>query len=144
MAGPYAVDASFLLNAFITSETGSEVSREVLSRLQSQAVPLVAPALLLPETAAAISRGGNSAEYGRQFASHIQRLPHLILVPLDLILAQQAVNIAANHRLRGSDAVYAAVAEQFACPLITLDREQHDRVAKVMQTYYPVELLNSF
>jgi predicted nucleic acid-binding protein len=52
------------------------------------------------------------------------------------------VNIAANHRQRGSDAVYAAVAERFACPLVTLDREQHDRVADMLQTYYPADLLN--
>ena len=144
MPGPFAVDSSFLLNAFIASEPGSQVSQEVLSRLQSQAVPLVAPALLLPEAAAAISHGQNNPEYGRQFAFNLQHLPHLVLVPLDLTLAQQAVNIAANHRLRGSDAVYAAVAERFACPLVTLDREQHDQVAEVLQTYYPAELRNYF
>lgn len=143
MAGPFAVDASFLLNAFLSGEAGSQVSQDLLVRLQSQAVPLVAPTLLLPETAAAIGRGQNNPEYGRQFAVNLQRLPHLILVPLDLILAQQAVNISANYRLRGSDAVYAAVAIRFACPLITLDREQHDRVADVLQTCYPAELLGS-
>jgi predicted nucleic acid-binding protein len=143
MPGPFAVDASFFLNAFIASETGSEVSKELLVWLQSQAVPLVAPTLLLPETAAAISRGQNNPEYGHQFATNLQRLPHLVLVPLDLTLAQQALNIAAYHRLRGSDAVYTAVAGRFACPLITLDREQHDRVADVLQTYFPAELLSS-
>jgi predicted nucleic acid-binding protein len=86
--------------------------------------------------------GQNSPEYGRQFAFNLQHRPDLVLVPLDLTLARQVSNITANHRLRGSDAVYAAVAERFACPLITLDREQHDRVADVLQTYYPVELLS--
>ena len=137
MPGPFAIDASVFLNAFNPSESGSEMSKEILARLQSQAVPMIAPVLLLPETAAAISRGQNNPELARQ------RLPHLVLIPLDQVLTQQSLDIAAIHRLRGSDAVYAAVAQRFACPLITLDREQHDRAASVLQTYYPSELLSS-
>lgn len=142
MVGPLAIDASVFLNAFNPSESGSEISKEMLARLQSQAIPMIAPILLLPETAAAISRGQNNPELARQFATTLQRLPHLVLVPLDQTLAQQSMDIAAFHRLRSSDAVYAAAAQRFACPLITLDREQHDRVASVLPTYYPVELLN--
>jgi len=41
-------------------------------------------------------------------------LSYLVLIPLDQFLAQQALNIAATHRLRGIDAVYAAVAQRFA------------------------------
>lgn len=143
MPGPFVIDASVFLNAFNPLESGSVSSQEVLSRLQSQAVPMVAPVLLLPETAAAIRRGLNHPELARQFAVTLQRLPHLVLIPVDQILAQQALDIAVTHRLRGSDSVYAAVAQRFACPLITLDREQHDRVAGALQTYYPAELLPS-
>jgi len=143
MPGPFTIDASVFLNAFNPGVSGSEISKEVLARLQSQAVPLIAPTLLLPETSAAISRGQGNPELARQFASTLYRLPHLVLIPLDHILAQQALDIAALHRMRGSDAVYAAVAQRFACPLVTLDREQHDRVASVLQTYYPADLLPS-
>jgi predicted nucleic acid-binding protein len=141
--GPFAVDASVFLNAFIQTETGSDTSREMLARLKSQAIPIVTPVLLLPETAAAISQGQNNPELARQFAGALQRLAHLFLIPLDQILAGQALELAATHRLRGSDAVYAAVAQRFACPLVTLDREQHDRVAGALQTFYPAELLSS-
>lgn len=143
MPGPFTIDASVFLNAFNPVESGSEISKEMLAQLQSKAVPLIAPTLLLPETAAAISRGQNNPDLARQFATTLQRLPNLVLIPLDQILAQQAVDIAALHRLRGSDAVYAAVAQRFACPLVTLDQEQHDRVASVLLTYYPGELLSA-
>jgi predicted nucleic acid-binding protein len=141
--GPFAIDASVFLNAFNPLEGGSKTSKEMLARLQSEAIPMVAPVLLLPETAAAISRGQNNPKLAREFSVTLQHLPHLILIPLDDVLAHQALDIAALHRLRGSDAVYASVAHRFACPLITLDREQHDRVANVLQTYYPVDLLRS-
>jgi predicted nucleic acid-binding protein len=73
----------------------------------------------------------------------LQRLPHLVLIPLENILAQQALDIAAMYRLRGSDAVYAAVAQRFACPLVTLDREQHERAANLLKTFTPEELLRT-
>ena len=37
------------------------------------------------------------------------------------------------------DAVYAAVAYRFGATLVTLDREQHDRVAGFVHTRYPSE-----
>ena len=142
MPGPFTVDASVFLNAFNPAEQGSETSRKMLSRLQALAIPLIAPTLLLPETAAVISRGQNNPELARRFAVALIRLPHLILVPLDIILAQQALEIAARYRLLGSDAVYVAVSQRFACPLLTLDHEQHDRAAAVLKTFYPTEILS--
>ncbi len=124
MPGPFVIDASVFLNAFNPTETGSQVSKEMLARLQVQAVPLIAPTLLLPEVAAALSR-----------------LPNLVLVSLDQMLAQQALDIAALYRLRGNDAVYAAVAQRFACHLVALDHQQHDRLAVLLKTHYPEELL---
>ena len=141
MPGPYAIDASVFINAFNPLEIGHNASQAVLTRLQSQSIPLISPTLLLPETAAAISRGQDNTELARRFALTLSRLPHLVLIPLDIQLAQQALDVAARYRLRGSDAVYAAAALRFACPLVTLDQEQHDRVAAVLKTYYPFEVL---
>jgi predicted nucleic acid-binding protein len=64
-----------------------------------------------------------------------------MLVSLDTQLAHQASYVAAEHSLRGSDAVYAAVALQFGTTLITLDQEQHQRVATVLVTRTPAEAL---
>ena len=72
-----------------------------------------------------------------------QPIPYLILVPLDSTLAQQAAEVAAQHRLRGSDAVYAAVALRFGSPLVTLDREQRERIAKVLVTSTPADVLKT-
>jgi predicted nucleic acid-binding protein len=141
MPGPFVVDASVFLNAFNPKEEGYETSNQMLSLLQDKAVPLIAPTLLLPEVAAAIRRGQNDPGLARKFATRLSQLPHLVLVSLDLLLAQQALDAAALYSLRGSDAVYVAVALRFACPLVTLDREQHDRVAPAIKTFYPAEIL---
>lgn len=90
---------------------------------------------------AAIRRGRGDETLARRFAAALTRLPELILVPLDTQLGQQAADVAAQHSLRGSDAVYAAVALRFGSILVTLDQEQHQRVAGVIATRTPSEAL---
>ena len=141
MASIYTVDVSVFLNGFNPYEPGHEVSRRFLEYLREQALPLIEPMLLLPEVAAAVSRGRQDADLARRFAGALRRLPHLLLIPLDETLAQQAVALTADHRLRGSDAVYAAVALRFGSTLVTLDREQRERVADVIPTRLPAEAL---
>ena len=84
------IDASVFLNAFNPGEAGHETSKEMLTRLQANGVPLIAPTLLLPEITAAIRRGQDNPNLARQFATALTHLPHLTLVPLDQLLAQQA------------------------------------------------------
>jgi len=141
MATTYTVDASVFLNGFNPYEAGHEESRRLLARMQDEAVPIIVPTLLLPEVAAAVGGGRDDTDLARRFAASLRRLPHLVLTPLDETLAQQAADIAAQYRLRGSDGVYAAVALRFGGTLVTLDREQCDRVAAVIPAHRPAEAL---
>ena len=141
MATTYTVDASVFVNGFNPYEVGHKESHRLLARMQDEAVPIIAPTLLLPEVDAAIGRGQDDTDLARRFASKLRRLPHLILIPLDETLALQAADVAAQYRLRSSDAVYAAVALRFGSTLVTLDREQRDRVAAVIPTRWPAEAL---
>jgi len=141
MATTYTVDASVFLNGFNPYEAGHEESRSLLARMQDEAVPIIVPTLLLPEVAAAVGRGRDDADLARRFAASLHRLPHVVFVPLGETLADQAADIAAQYRLRGSDAVYAAVALRFGSTLVTLDREQRKRVADVVSTRLPAEAL---
>src|SRR5574341_522032 len=139
--GPFTVDASVFLNAFNPYEAGHEDSHRLLARLQTEAIPIVVPTLLLSEVAGTIARGRQDSELAREFALAVSRLPHVVFVPLDGALAQRALEAASEYRLRGSDAVYATVALQFGSTLVTLDREQRERVAKVVPTRRPSEAI---
>ena len=146
MATTYTVDASVFLNAFNPYEVGHDDSRRLLAHLQEQGVPIIVHTLLLPEVAAAIGRGRNDPDLARRFAGpalcrQLRQLPHLLLIPLDETIAQQASDVAAQHRLRGSDAVYADVALRFGSTLVTLDRERRERVAPVIPSCLPAEAL---
>jgi predicted nucleic acid-binding protein len=141
MPTTYTIDASVFINAFVPTEAGHAESHRLLAALQEKAAPIIVPTLVLPEVAAAVARGQNDAELARRFAATLSHLPHLVLVPVDETLAQQAADLAAQHRLRGSDAVYAAVALRFGSMLVTLDRLQLERAAGVVSTRWPVEAL---
>jgi len=137
----YTVDASVFLNAFLPREAGHAESTSLLTRLRDASAPVVVPTLLLPEVAAAIARGQSDDMLARAFAGALRRLPHLVWIPLDDALAQSAAEVAAQHRLRGSDAVYAAVALRFGSVLVTLDHEQRERLTTVLDARTPAEAL---
>ncbi|MEW5957192.1 MAG: type II toxin-antitoxin system VapC family toxin [Chloroflexota bacterium] len=141
MAATYTIDASVFINAFNPTEVGHADSRRLLTQLRRQAAPLIIPTLALPEVSAAIRRGRGDEQLARRFAAALSRLSQLMLVPLDTQLAHQASDVAAQYSLRGSDAVYAVVALRFGSILITLDQEQHRRVATVLATRTPTEAL---
>jgi predicted nucleic acid-binding protein len=89
--------------------------------------------------AAAAGRGGDDEAPARELAATAGRLPHLAPIAADVSLAWQAADIAAQHRPRGSDAVYAAVARRLGSTLVTLDREQRERVRAVIPARLPAE-----
>ena len=71
----------------------------------------------------------------------IKQMPYLTLVAIDSVLAGAAADIAAQHRLRGSDAVYAAVALRFGATLVTLDREHLTRLNTLLPVRTPAQAL---
>jgi predicted nucleic acid-binding protein len=137
----YTVDASVWINSFDQREVGYDTSRRLLELLRDRAMPIFLPHLVLAEIAGAVSRTRKDAAQALAFTTAIGNLPNVTLVPLDGGLADQAAHLAAQYGLRGADAVYAAVALQAHCVLITLDNEHLTRLAGIVQTYTPTDAL---
>ena len=74
-------------------------------------------------------------------AEALLALPSVRWVALDDSLARLAAELAAKHRLRGADAVYAAVALSHRCELVSLDQEHLTRLTSVVNTMIPSEAL---
>jgi predicted nucleic acid-binding protein len=143
MHGPVTLDASVVLNAYLTREGGHADSRLLMDHLRDSGTPIICPSLLLPEVSATLSRGTSDSGLANEFVDTLLRLPHLVIVPLDEKLAHEASRVAAEAYLRGSDAVYVATAQRYAAALITLDQEMHDRPADQLTIYYPAEALDA-
>ncbi|MCC7117799.1 MAG: type II toxin-antitoxin system VapC family toxin [Anaerolineales bacterium] len=137
MKPPVTIDASVFVNAFSPDEAGSDESAEFLARLRKDGVPILQPTLFFPEVIASIARKHDETEIALELSQELKKFPKLLLIDLDEDLADFASEIAAKHRLRGSDAVYAAVALRFGAELITLDKEQLLRLPKVLSVRKP-------
>jgi predicted nucleic acid-binding protein len=104
----YTVDISVWVNGFDQRESGHETSRQVLELLRAQAIPIFEPMLVLAEVAGVISRTRQDPARAEAFAITLGQLPNVTILALDEALGQQAQALAAQHGLRGADAVARA------------------------------------
>jgi predicted nucleic acid-binding protein len=137
MNPPVTIDASVFVSAFTPTEPAHQASKMFMLNVREQSVPIIVPVLVLPEISAALSRGQGKPELGKAFVQELRNFPSTTFIDIDESVANLAVDIAANNRLRGSDAVYAAVALRFGTELVTLDKEQLDRLPKVLSVRSP-------
>ena len=137
MNSPVTIDASVFVSAFTPTEPAHQVSKSFMLNVREQAIPIIVPVLVLPEISAALSRGQRKPELGKAFVQELRNFPNTTFIDVDETVANLAVEIAANNRLRGSDAVYAAVALRYGTELITLDKEQLERLPEVLQVKAP-------
>jgi predicted nucleic acid-binding protein len=131
------IDASVWVNADSPTEPGSRESRAFIDNVASTSTVVVVPTLLRVEVAAAISRARQDATLAREYSERLAQLPFIRWVELDGAFAERAFAFAADHRLRGADAVYAAVAMAHGCELISLDREHLERLHGLVRVRAP-------
>ena len=137
MNSPITVDASVFVNAFSPTEAGSDQSAQFINKIRKAATPIIQPTLFLPEVIASIACKKGDKELALQLAQELRRFSSITIVSLDENLADFASEVAANYRLRGSDAVYVAVALRFGCELVTLDKEQLERLPGIVAVRSP-------
>ena len=97
----------------------------------------VAPVILLAEVAAALSRGMGDPTLAHRVVQQLAHAEVVELIPITMAMAEQAAEIAAEHRIRGCDALYLALADQLSDTLVTLDRQQLERGAALVTIRAP-------
>ena len=139
--GPVTIDSSVYLSARFSDEPTHAACRELLQLLRDDRRQLILPLLVQPEVAGNLARRIGNAEAAAAHAASLLRGEHVTPVPLGSGLAAEAAQLAAEYRLRGADAVFAAVAQRYGSILITCDREQRERAAPFVRTLTPGEAL---
>lgn len=135
------LDANVFVSASAPAEAQYAISLTFIGRVVAQSVAVYCPSLVLPEVAAAIIRPTSNAALAAQTVSGIGLLPNITLVTLTEQRARQAAHIAVSCRLRGPDAVYVAVAQEFGTTLITWDVELLTRGVLSVPTMTPSDWL---
>mgnify|MGYP001566380375 CR=1 FL=1 len=137
MAALFTIDASVFVSAYRTQEAGCAISRDFLRRVREADVPLIEPAILPVEIAAALAHAGENPAWAAEYAESVMAFPYLNLQSLDENMARRALAIAARYRLRGADSLYVMVAAQYGARLVTLDAEQLERAPSAVGACKP-------
>ncbi len=135
------IDANVFISSASVSEAQHQVSRAFLRRVSALSVPSYCLTILLPEVAAGIVRPTGRVGFASRTVSSISRLPNLVLVELTEDHAMQTSDIAITCRLRGADAVYVAVAQEYSTMLVTWDQELLTRGAAAVIVMTPARWL---
>jgi predicted nucleic acid-binding protein len=101
----YCLDASVLINSEIEGEEHHEFSRRLIDKIRENRIAVVVPEIALPEVASAIARGTGDADKALEFVKTLRQLPNFVFVPIDRELSDSSSKLAAEHKLRGCDAI---------------------------------------
>ncbi len=137
----YTLDANIYARDIDPNDPNYDDCHTLLERLSRGDVRVIVPTLLLAELAASISRVRRDPMRARLTTDALQALPFLEFIDLDRPLGREAAEIAADYAVKGADAVYIAVARHYGCALVTLDKEQATRAARIVTVLTPQEAL---
>ena len=133
----YVVDASVWVSRFVPGDVHHEPSYQWLEGVVARGDLVAAPALLLVEVAATISRRTGRPELAAQAVELLEQLPNGRLVTVDALLARLAAGLAGQLHLKGGDAL--ALAQRVGFTLLTWDQEQLEHGSAVTPVLTPPE-----
>ncbi len=135
------VDTSVWLAGMLPVDVHFRETQPFMELVRLDRVRLHAPAHFPAEVAGVLSRIGEPEQFISetiQIISSIQLFTiHSISMPLGLL----AADIARLARIRGSDAVFLALAATLDLPLVTWDKQQRERGRVFGRTMTPTEAL---
>jgi predicted nucleic acid-binding protein len=126
------IDASVWVAFFLESDLHHGRARELVRSLfQNQNETVRIPTLALVEIAGTLSRVTRSPILANK-SVHIVEALGAEVFDLDEPLAKLATELASQLGIKGADAVYVALARDLADSLVTFDKQQSERAAKIV------------
>ena len=126
------VDSSVMAASFLQSDRFHGEALDLIAEMENGNYIFHLPYLGMVEVVSAISRrpGFNRMALVARTIQTLfawEQAGNIVLYPLDRGRMERATDIAIRFRLRGSDSVFAALAEEMDIPIKTFDQEILDR-----------------
>jgi predicted nucleic acid-binding protein len=137
----FTIDASVWINAVSSVELAFKQSRAFLDFALSTQAAIVVPTLLTVEIVATIARRNNQEGSTAEIAGLFQMMATVQWISLDEEFSKTAADVALRSQLRTGDAVYAAVALENDCILVSLDKDHQKRLAGIVNVMTPEQAL---
>lgn len=135
------IDTSVWASRLLPHDSNHQAARNWLDTHIMNGGFFVAPLIFVIEVASAIAREtrppNNPQVDARNAVSRIYSLSIMRLVPMDQTLVDEATDLAADHGIRGADAMFVAVSRQLGLPLVTFDGYQLKQPSSVVVTVKP-------
>lgn len=131
------VDASVWVSWLRPADRHHQATRGWLEPRLLAGEVMATPDLAIIEVAGAIARITGQPSLGRRSAAGLIDIPLLEVHSGDKERFSLAIALAADCRLRGADAVYAALAMRLDATLVTWDAELLDRASSRVRTERP-------
>jgi predicted nucleic acid-binding protein len=133
----YCVDASVIVNAQLPPKPYSSKSKAFLDLIKKGNTKVFLPEAIIPEIISALKRATENSELAYQFAMSLKYIPNFSFVPVDNHLANLVASIVSKTSLKGTDAIYVALALDYNLELITLDKDQLERSKGIIKVRKP-------
>jgi predicted nucleic acid-binding protein len=126
------IDASVWVAFFLESDTFHARARKLIhSFARDQGETIRIPTLALVEVAGTLSRVTRSSILANK-SIHVIEALGVEVYDLDEPLTKLATELASQLAIKGADAVYVALARDLADSLVTFDKQQSERAAKII------------
>lgn len=137
----YCIDASVITNSFLEKEENHRYSKDLLTKIKKENLSVIFPEILIPEIASSIARETQDINLALEFTQSLREVENFMFIPVDKELSDFAAKIAAERKIKSSDAIYVAITYMFKVKLITLDKEQKEKSEDLIRVLTPFEEL---
>ena len=135
------IDASVWTSAILATDGHHAVTTQWLAVVRKSHSSAWVPAHFPAEVIGAIRRVGAQSRTIQHELDWIFHGPFFEISVIDNALALLAAQVAERSALRGSDAIYVALAGWLQLPLISWNREQRERGEMFCRTMSPIEAM---
>ncbi|MBX3070722.1 MAG: type II toxin-antitoxin system VapC family toxin [Thermomicrobiales bacterium] len=138
------IDASVWLRFLNSGEEHHSATSAWIEKVGFAGRSFAVPAIFLAEIAGAVARSGTPDDVLDLVVAEIAQSGFIEVYPVDSSLIVDSVAIIKSTRLKGADAIYAALALRLHLPLVSWDKEHLSRASSVVDVMTPVQALERF
>ena len=135
------IDTSAWISATLPGDQHFPNTQPWLAHIRSSRTRFYVPAHFPAEVSGVLSRVRTEDRLLREAVEQIESSEQFVINPISIRQGLFAAEIARSARVRGSDAIFIALANELDVPMITWDRQQRERGVIFCRTMTPVEAM---
>ncbi len=137
----YVIDASVWVSWFMPDDAHHALARQWIDQALERKAEIFALGILLPEVAGALARVTGDPELATRMVNRLVATTNVHVIEQDVRSYMAAAELAADLRIKGSDAMYTQVAVEREAALISLDEQQVERSGFLITAMRPSDAI---